>query len=61
MGYKTEKRIKDEMNRMRKEFEERIARMEKALEEAEKPRPDEPTENKVKEEIQHVKEEVKKE
>ena len=51
MGYLHEKRMKDEMNEIRNRMDERITRLEKALEEASKPRENEPTENTVKEEV----------
>ena len=42
-------------------MDERITRLEKALEEASKPKENEPAENKVKEEVNKVKEDIKKE
>ena len=51
MGYLHEKRMKDELNEVKNRLDERITRLEKALEEASKPRENEPAENTVKEEV----------
>ena len=49
MGYMSERKLKGEIERMRKEMDERIKRLEDSLEEASKPRENEPAENKEKE------------
>ena len=49
MGYMSERKLKGEIERMRKEMDERIKRLEDSLEEASKPKENEPAENKVKE------------
>ena len=58
MGYMSERKLKSEIERMRKEMEERLNRLEDFLEEASRPRKNEPAENKVKEEVKHIKDEV---
>ena len=57
MGYLNEKKLKEDLKRMGDRIEERLARLEKFMEEASKPRENEPAENKVKEEINKAKEE----
>ena len=58
MGYLNEKKLKEDLKRMGDRIEERLARLEKFMEEASKPRENEPAENKVKEEINKAKEHV---
>ena len=60
MGYMSERKLKGEIERMRKEMDERIKRLEDSLEEASKARDNEPAENKVKEEVKDIKEGVNK-
>lgn len=66
MGLRTNNIFKKKIDSIKKDFEEtekrleeRISRLEKSLEEAEKPRPNEPIENKVKEEVEEIKKDVK--
>ena len=58
MGYLNEKKLKEDLKRMGDRIEERLARLEKFMEEASKPRENEPAENKVKEEVNKAKEHV---
>ena len=60
MGYMSERKLKGEIERMRKEMDDRLKRLEDSLEEASKPRENEPAENKVKEEVKDIKEGVNK-
>jgi len=60
MGYLNEKKLKEDLKKMGDRIEERLARLEKFMEEASKPRPNEPAENKAKEEINKVKEDIEK-
>ena len=54
MGYISEKKIKEQYNKSIKELNERLERLEKFVKEIKEPKPGEPTENKVKEEINKV-------
>ena len=58
MGYLNEKKLKEDLKRMGDRIEERLARLEKFMEEASKPRENEPAENKLKEENNKAKEHV---
>lgn len=67
MGFRTNNIFKKKIDSIKKDFEEtekrleeRIGRLEKSLEEAEKPKLNEPVENKLKDEVEGLKKEVKK-
>ena len=60
MGHLTEQKLKRKIDEMELNISERLNRLEKFMEEASKPRENEPAENKIKEEVNHIKEEVKK-
>jgi sugar-specific transcriptional regulator TrmB len=57
MGYLN--KMKNQYEKSLNDLKERIDKMEKVINEASKPKPNQPTENKVKEEVNKVKEEIK--
>ena len=60
MGYLNEKKLKHDLKEMQDRIDERLARLEKFMEEASKPRENEPAENTVKEKINEVKQDLEK-
>ena len=58
MGHLTEQKLKRKIDEMELNISERLNRLEKFMEEASKPRENEPAENKVKKEINKAKEHV---
>ena len=61
MGLISERKWKIEADKHFNELKERVDRLEKFIEELKKPRPNEPLENKIKEEVNKVEEKAKEE
>lgn len=58
MGHLTEQKLKRRIDEMERRIEERLDRFEKFIVITSNPREDEPTENKVKEEVNKAKEHI---